>query len=317
MPFCKHGEPDHKCSLCQAARLPSAVSGKEAVPHVKPLQVSPRPLPKPVQAPVKVEPKPLARTPPGPPPSVLVNGVSKPGPVSAAVPVTVNPHVRGGGVKLDVGVVQDFWKTYKTLGVTDKSAEEAVLAAIRTSGVTAVDGFESLELAEKFALYKYTSVEYLKWNASLRDKKSTYQAHCALVSAALGKLKSEPEYSTTYRIEKFSEKRHPQFFTQGSGSSGTLKVGTEMSFAAFSSTAFNIKAVESDPQFSGAGSYVKYVISSHAGKRVNFLSLKPLECEILIDKGARFRVTGGPEQKNVFDSRKRSGAIEIHLSQVI
>ena len=79
---------------------------------------------------------------------------------------------------------------------------------------------------------------------------------------------------------------------------------------------FEIEKVERDPQFSGAGSYVKYVISGHAGKRVNFLSLKPDECEILIDKGAKFRITSGPDQKFAFDASRRSGAVEIRIEQM-
>jgi hypothetical protein len=77
--------------------------------------------------------KPVARsTPPGPPPTILVNGVSKPGPVSSGLPIVVNPAVRGGGVKLDQSVVQEFWRSYTMLGVTDRSAEEAITAAIRS-----------------------------------------------------------------------------------------------------------------------------------------------------------------------------------------
>jgi hypothetical protein len=266
-----------------------------------------------------VIPKTVPRSmPSGPPPSILVNSVAKQGPVSSGTPVVPsNPLVRGGGVRASVQVVQEFWRTYRMLGVTDLSAEQAIAASILQSEVAVVDGFESLELAEKYALYKYTSVEYLKWNDFLRNKKGNYKAHCDLVALALDKLNAEPEYATTYRIEKFSETRHLPLFTRGAVASGTLKVGTEINFAAFTSTAFNVAVVESDPQFSGAGSYVKYIISGHTGKRVNFLSTKSVECEILISKGAKFRIKGGPDQKMVFDSVRRSGAIEIELEQVI
>lgn len=353
MPFCIHGEPDHKCVICQKTRRPDGLD-LQGVPKIVVSPITPMPVLRPTAKAVlpsstvvtkavptvvsKVIPTvaptvvsivvptvvtPIPKVPPrstlpGPPQSILVNGVAKQGPVSGGgLPVAVNPLVRGGGVKLNDLVVQDFWRTYKMLGVTDDSAEGAITAAIGHAGVDIVAGFDSLELAEKYALYKYTSVEYAKWNDFLRNKKGNYKSHCDLVSSALGKLSAEPAYATTYRIEKFSEGRHAPFFRRGTGTSGALIVGTTINFAAFSSTAFNVKVVEEDPQFSGAGSYVKYIISGHSGKRVNFLSTKSVECEILIDKGASFRITGGPDQKMVFDSARRSGAIEINIEQIV
>jgi hypothetical protein len=324
MPFCKHGEPDHKCAVCQAARRPDGVAVLDASKAAD----SPAPitsLSKPVVQPTLkfftpvVTPKVNVQSRlPGPLSSVLVNAVSRAGPVSSgALPIPINPAIRGGGVSVNDLVVQEFWRTYRLLEVTDKTAEAAIAAAIVQSQVPVVEGFDTLEFAEKYALYKYTSVEYAKWNDFLRNKKGNYKSHCALVSSALGKLKSEPEYATTYRIEKFSEGRHGPFFSRRAGQSGTLTVGTEISFDAFSSTAYNVAIVEADPQFSGAGSYVKYIITKHVGKRVNFLSTKSVECEILIDKGAKFRITGGPGQKFVFDSVRRSGAIEINIEQVV
>lgn len=323
MPFCMHGEPNHKCRICQAARGPDAVAFVKPLlpttPVLRPV-VMPKPVVVATVTPLKavvvvprVLPVPVL---PGAPPSVLVNGVSKPGPVSSGLPIVPNLAVRGGGVTVNQKVVEKFWAAYAMLGVTNESAETAVLAAIRDSGAATVDGFDSLELAEKFALYKYTSVEFLKWNAFLRGGKGNYSPHCDLVSAALSKLQPEAKYATTYRIEKFSESRHLPFFRRGTGATGSLIISTEINFAAFSSTAFEIEKVERDPQFSGAGSYVKYVISGHAGKRVNFLSLKPDECEILIDKGAKFRITSGPDQKFAFEASRRSGAVEIRIEQM-
>lgn len=249
--------------------------------------------------------------------TIVPNAVSKPGPVA---PGPASPKilssVRGGGVKLDEAVLKDFWRSYRLLDVSDESALQAVQDAISMAGVGAAPGFETLELAEKFALYKYTSSEYQKWNGYLRSGKGNYKAHCEIVSSALGKLGLEATYATTYRVEKFSERRHPGLFTRGTGTTGTPTVNHVIDFAAFTSTAFAIDVVEASSQFKGAGAYIKYVISNHQGKRVNFLSLKPLECELIIDSGAQFRITGGPEQPNLFNKDKRSGPIVVEVEQI-
>lgn len=210
----------------------------------------------------------------------------------------------------------DFWCDYYRMNIFDDIARQTVDNAIFENGVGLAPGFTTLELAEKFALFKYTSKEYQRWNGYLRSGKGNYKAHCEIVSFALGKLGQEAAYATTYRVEAFSERRHLGLFTRGAGATGTPTVNHVIDFAGFTSTAFAIDVVEKSGQFTGAGAYIKYVISNHQGKRVNFLSTKPAECELLIDRGAQFRITGGPEQPNLFNKDKRSGAIEVEVEQI-
>ena len=147
--------------------------------------------------------------------------------------------------------------------------------------------------AEMIAIRGYSSGDYEKINAALRNPAANPKLVAILkpyINLAVSGLEKLPDYpGTVYRGSKMTAEWVKKY-------EDAAKQGTLMSDPAFLSTSYSQTQAEvfrdqPDAEAKKAGKIpVMYTIQSKHGKRIEFLSYKAREAEVLFKPGTNFRV---------------------------